>query len=379
MRAPALLVVAALATTPAAAEDRFLGPVPVEASVTVTRDLVYATVDGKALKADVVRPAARSALTPVVVLVNGIGAEWMRSHAQYTGWARAAATRGLAGVTLDTREGHTAEDVRALLAHLEGQPGLGLDLKRVLLWSCSANVQAGLPLAMDPTLPSVKGAVVYYGHATVPRFRPDVPVLFVRAGLDSPGLNQGLDALVAQAARENAPVQLVNYPAGQHGFDLRDDTGLTRRIIERTLDFMAAAVQPAAAEEIAAGIPKAVAAGAVHRGDWAEAARLYEGLTKGDARDPIAWQRLGEARLELKQHEAAIAAFDEALRLETPNRGIVTFGAARAHAALGQADRAVERLLGMKRWIRFFKGALETDAVFAEVRRHPRYAEILAP
>jgi dienelactone hydrolase len=381
MRAPALLVVAAaLAAAPAAPEDRFLGPVPAEASMTVTRDLVYATVDGKALKADVVRPAALSSLTPVVVLVNGIGAEWMRAHAQYAGWARAVTSRGMAGITMDGRsEATTAEDVEALLAHLRTRPELGLDVNRVVLWSCSANVKAGLPLAMDPTLPYVKGAVVYYGHATVPRFRPDVPVLFARAGLDNPGLNEGLDGLVAQASRENAPVQLVNYPAGQHAFDLRDDTALTRRIIDRTLDFMAAAVQPATSAEIAAGVPKAAAAGAVQRGDWAEAARAYEGLTRGDPRDAIAWQRLGEARLELGQHEAAIAALDEALKLETPNRGMVSFAAARAHAALGQPDRAVERLLAMKRWLRFFKASLEQDAVFAEVRRHPRYAEVLAP
>jgi dienelactone hydrolase len=380
MNTPVLIVALALGAASAArAEDRFLGPAPTGPELVSTRVLTYATVGEKALKADVYRPASVSALVPLAVFVNGIGADWMRGHAQYAGWARAVTTRGLAGVAMDAREGHTAEDVRALLAYLGTRPELGLDTSRVALWSCSANVKAGLPLAMDPSFGAVKAAVVYYGTADVERFRPEVPVLFVRAGLDNPGLNRGLDALVAQANAQNVPVQLVNYPAGQHGFDLRDDTATTRRLIDATLDFMATALRPETTAEIAAGHAKAAAAGATFRGAWDEAVASYEGLVKHDPKDAIAWQRLGEARVALRQHEAALAAFDKALGLETPNRGIVTFAAARAHAALGQTDRALERLLAMKRWIRFFKDELAGAPLLAEVRRHPRYGELAAP
>src|SRR5512139_3354206 len=94
--APALLL--ALLPLAAPAEDRFLGPVPEPAALAVQRDAPYRA--GPALVMDVYRPAGIATPLPALVLVNGIGAGWMRGHPQYTGWAQAAAARGMAGITL---------------------------------------------------------------------------------------------------------------------------------------------------------------------------------------------------------------------------------------------------------------------------------------
>ena len=226
---------------PPPASERFMAPLPADGRVKVRKDLAYES-GGTRLPFDLDLPAGRKGPVPVVVFVNGIGAPWMRGHVQYTSWGKAVTARGLAGVTLETREATVDEDVRALLRHLREQgSALGVDGTRVALWSCSANSRRGLPLAVET--PEVSAAVVYYGTTEVAAFRPDLPVLF-GAGLDGAGLNRGLDALVAQASRENAPVELLNVPAGSHGFDIRDDAETSRAAIARTLDFLDACSPP---------------------------------------------------------------------------------------------------------------------------------------
>lgn len=58
-------------------------------------------------------------------------------------------------------------------------------------------------------------------------------MLYVRAGLDRPGVNEEIDRLAARALSENAPLTLVNYAGGHHGFDAFDDNDASRAVIER--------------------------------------------------------------------------------------------------------------------------------------------------
>ena len=53
---------------------------------------------------------------------------------------------------------------------------------------------------------------MFYGSAPVAEFRLDLPVLYVRAGLDRPGVNRDITTLAALAVSQNAPVTLVNHP-----------------------------------------------------------------------------------------------------------------------------------------------------------------------
>jgi dienelactone hydrolase len=63
-------------------------------------------------------------------------------------------------------------------------------------------------------------------------------MLVVRAGRDHPLNNQAIDAFVAEALRQNAPIEVINYPEGRHAFDVLDATDQTRQIIRRTLEFL---------------------------------------------------------------------------------------------------------------------------------------------
>src|SRR5262245_38616072 len=74
------------------------------------------------------------------------------------------------------------------------------------------------------SLPYLRCAVFYYGVMPAVAARADVPVLVLRAGLDSPELNAGIEAFVREAIPADVPVTFVNYVEGQHAFDIFDDT-----------------------------------------------------------------------------------------------------------------------------------------------------------
>ncbi|HEY7346879.1 MAG TPA: hypothetical protein VH599_01075 [Ktedonobacterales bacterium] len=63
-------------------------------------------------------------------------------------------------------------------------------------------------------------------------------MLVVRAGRDHPRMNQAIDAFVVEALKQNAPIEVINYPEGRHGFDGLDATDRTRQIIQQTLTFL---------------------------------------------------------------------------------------------------------------------------------------------
>jgi len=374
---PSVAALALLLAGPLAAEDRFVAPLPAGSAVEMRSGLVYAERGEARLAFDLYLPARRPAAVPVVVFLNGIGADWIRGHVQYTSWGRAVTARGLAGVTMDSREEAVAEDLAALLAHLRAHAGeLGVDAERVALWSCSANARRGVPLSAS--LAGLSSAVVYYGTGEVESFRRDRPILFARAGLDNPDLNRSIDALVARALADDAPVELINLAAGQHGFDVRDDDEASRAAIARTLDFLEGTLHGGVAAAARAGAPKAEAAAAVYRQDWAAAARAYESLAAASPDDPIARERLGAARAELGDRAGALDAYEAALALDSPNRGRVSFATVGLLVDLGEVDRAVARLGEMKRWLRFFAPALRQEERFAPLRADPRLEEILA-
>jgi hypothetical protein len=69
---------------------------------------------------------------------------------------------------------------------------------------------------------------------------PDgMPMLFIRAGRDHfPGLNEALDKVVARALARNLPLSLINHATGAHGFDLDENTAISRGIVQQVLAFL---------------------------------------------------------------------------------------------------------------------------------------------
>ncbi len=380
MNRPALATLCFLLLTSSAwaqTSDRFMAPLPAAGEIAVQKDVVYRTDGAVRVAFDLYLPAKSSGPLPVVIFVNGIGAPWMRGHAQYTGWAQAVTARGLAGITMDSREATVDDDLRALIAHLTtNAAALGVDASRVALWSCSANVRRGLPLAQSFGAP-VRSAVVYYGTADQSSYRRDLPVLFVRAGQDGAGLNRALEAMIAKALADNAPVEAINVAAGVHGFDVRDDTEATRAAISGTLDFLAKTLTGPFHDSVRAGANLANAAAAVYREDWSAAALAYQGLVAANPRDSLLWQRLGEALRARGEDAAALKAFEKALSIGSPNRGLVSFAAATIYAQGNRIDNAFKVLEGMRPQLRFFAARLRTEPVFEALRKDPRFEELM--
>jgi dienelactone hydrolase len=218
---------------------------------------------------DVYRPPGTSTALPLpaVVFVTGYpdaGAEKMlgsklKEMASYICWARLVASIGLVAILYENEE--PAADARTLLDHLRvHSESLGLDAKRLGVWSCSGNVPNALGLlAENPDLAcaalcygltvdldghsEVAESAAQYGFANAPNLSvsalPPTPMLLVRAGRDEvPGLNAALDRFVTHALRANLPLTLINYPDGPHAFDIVDRSAGSVATIRHVLAFL---------------------------------------------------------------------------------------------------------------------------------------------
>jgi dienelactone hydrolase len=68
--------------------------------------------------------------------------------------------------------------------------------------------------------------------------RPLPPMLIARAGQDNPRLNTTVDTFVEAALASGLTLELLNRPAGRHGFDVLDDDARSHEILARTFDFL---------------------------------------------------------------------------------------------------------------------------------------------
>lgn len=316
------------------------------------------------LAMDVYKPATASGMkaAALVFFNRATGAD--RSGQFYAAWARAAASKGLIGILPDLRPGSEAADFRVLLSYLDRHASdLGLD--SIAVYAGSGNVFAAFPVVEDPALTSIKAAVMYYGTARVEQFRLDLPVLYVRAGLDRPGVNESIARLAALAVAQNAPLTLLNYTGGHHGFEQADDNEATRQVINDTLEFVKRASSARYHSALGAALPEGTAAGYVQTGKFKEAAAAYASLVAAHPDDARLRLAYGEALLADGQAAVACSEFD---KLRGKGLGYRDLGlpAARACLQKGDPDAAIA-------WLRsippqFLPGSTAEDPAFAALR-----------
>jgi predicted Zn-dependent protease len=186
----------------------------------------------------------------------------------------------------------------------------------------------------------------------------------VRAGLDRPGVNEMVDSLIASALRANAPIQVINDPAGHYALEMHDDTDVTRAVIDQTLHFVIDATDPRLQASLRTGIPEVHAAGAMINGDYATAVALYADLVAVRPDDATLRLAYGEALLGAGRAHDARAQFD---RLKDAGLGKRDLGLPAAAAAMvdGDADAAIAWLKTIP--MRFLPGDLATDPTFASL------------
>ena len=233
--------------------------VPGMDAVRVERELVFRTAGETTLKADIYLPAARG-IYPVVLLVSGGSVNDWRTAAFYTSFGRVLAAEGLAAVNFDKRLARdrtsvvtASDDTLALVDYLKNNATkYGLDTSRLCSWHFSAGGTVAGTMVGDKSPAScvvLTYTILSFGdgdrdaqlapHSALvqARERGDrfPPTLVVRAGRDAKPLNDSIDAFVAAGLAKNGPVSLINYPAGDHGFEILNDTDETRRVIAQSI------------------------------------------------------------------------------------------------------------------------------------------------
>jgi hypothetical protein len=359
-------VAVVLGTALSAQNMPFFYPAPPASAVEVSKDQAYG-----GLQMDVYRPRSAAGKTlPALVFFN-IASGAQRSNPFYKAWAEIAASRNLVAILPDLRNESFGQDFDALTAHLASNAATyGVDRERIAVYAGSGNVFRALPLVQNPKQTTIKAAVMYYGSAQVPAFRRDLPLLFVRAGLDRPPVNRAITDLVTQASNQNAPVTLLNYPGGHHAFEIVDDEDATRDVIDRTLEFVEHATAPAYQASLRRGLREATAAAHVSTGDFAAAASAYAELvqtTPDDARLRLSY---GEALLGASRFGEACAELE---KLKGKGLGPRDLGlpAARACMQKGDADAAIAWLKSIPQ--RFLPRDVEKDPIFAPMQNRPEF------
>ncbi len=262
---------------------------PAMKKATVSKDIVYKTVEEVDLKLDVYYPPDRQKQTrlPAVILIHGDGTDEnlrdIKNSGQYVSWGQLIAAAGLIAVTANHRSSAglhnaagVANDIDDLISYVrDNSAALHINEDVLCIWTCSAGAPFGLRAALYENPLYIRCIVCYYGFTQLkayydalyseqsdespllpPAFseedfdefsasdllqrrQGEIPPLFVaRAGLDYPELNETLDSFVAEAIAQNVQLDFMNHPTGQHAFDLLDDDPRSHEIIKATLEFL---------------------------------------------------------------------------------------------------------------------------------------------
>lgn len=110
---------------------------------------------------------------------------------------------------------------------------------------------------------------------------------------------------------------------------------------------------------------------------WADAARLYETVTKAEASNGRAWYRLGISLHKLNRYTQAVDAYQKALGINNKN-SLAMYNLACSYARMNDNEKAFE-------WLNKALNAgfpqvasMKTDPDLASLRDDPRFAEVLA-
>ncbi|HJQ22747.1 MAG TPA: alpha/beta hydrolase [Blastocatellia bacterium] len=261
----------------ALAAKRIVYALPGMERVRVQKNLTYKQVAGSELKMDVYSPASArpSARRPAVIFIHGgriprglrtTPKDW----GAFVSYGQLVAASGMVGVTFNHRfyawesladsQSDVTDAVNYVRSHAEA---LGVDRDRIILWAVSAG-GIFLSQTLRDAPPFVRCLVCFYAELdlqnlrrvapasvsdeTLRAFSPvyhlsqnkknTPPIFIARAGLDAADLNSGVDRFVQMALANNLTVEVMNHPAGHHGFDVDDNNERSREIIKRGLAFI---------------------------------------------------------------------------------------------------------------------------------------------
>lgn len=258
---------------------RVVYSIPGMDAVPVTKDITYKTAPYGPLALDLYHPIGQPVdqPAPALAFIHGEAPpaelKTAKDWGQYVSWGQLAAASGMVGVTFNHRPSHwfqhmpdVAEDVADLLDYLQSHATeLRIDQQRIGIWVCSGGTPPALQLLLSELPAYVRCLTVCYGCMSMEMVRdrlqpslPDdilhkfspvhyleqleptqlMPLLLVRCGADQAGgVNGSNDEAVNVLLKRNLPFTFINYPTGQHTFDVEDDQEESRRVIWQIIAF----------------------------------------------------------------------------------------------------------------------------------------------
>ena len=212
------------------------------------------------LTADLYIPSTKAAAQtfPCVIFISGYARINFRHVQVYNDWARLMAANGLIGIVYETNAPNIDFDklIEYLIANANS---LQLDKAKIGIWSCSANSLLAINKMTESS--KFKCYSIYYGLTLTGNseyvneaeelskkngfffsvkndYNSPMPILIVRAGKDSYTIIlKSIDEFVKSLLAKNIHFELINYPDGQHAFDILDDNATSKEIITRTVEF----------------------------------------------------------------------------------------------------------------------------------------------
>lgn len=171
----------------------------------------------------------------------------MKDIEPYVSWAQAMASKGIS-VAAYSRQGPSSindflEFLRVNHSHYH------LDPTKVAIYGCSGCAEEAV-LAVEADRKGktrlVKALVLYYPvftSYTVPD-HPDpalknLKILIAKAGKENPHIVKRVDAFIAYCQNTGCTVEVVEHPAGHHGFEIFNRDEVSRQIIQMTLEALA--------------------------------------------------------------------------------------------------------------------------------------------
>lgn len=313
--------------------------VPATKNVKVKTDVPYSG----SLTIDVYSPpnAKPGDKFPAVIFLNAIGdapGNKVKNWEIYKSYPRLIAAHGMVGISMDADGTKIQESLRALFEFLERDGARhGIDASRLGVYAASANVtQSTVYLMSDGAAKGIRAAALFYGGApsAQTQIRKDLPVLFILAEGDLPGLGQSSANLWQRVAEAKAPWTLLFASNLPHAFDAFSDNDESRRVIQQAIAFWKTNLEPVPQPDWKPSPARAI----VETIYWNDAPKGVELLSKYIAENPndgAAYNSYGRMLAQLRRFDEAGAAYEKALALGVNHGGI--------YNGLGQTRMAQKR------------------------------------
>ncbi len=327
--------------------------VPATKQVTLRADVPYLRDDRGTLTLDIYSPPKIKAgeKRPAVVFLNAIGDrpnDSLKRWAIYQTWPRLVAAHGLIGVSMEADATRIPECLAAVFDFLAKQGGThDIDGARVGVYAASANVTRAVEYLMSSNAAAgIRAAVLYYGRPPEGKLRADLPVLFVVAEGDAPGMVPQLTSLWQRVIETNAPWTLAFASRLPHAFDAFSDNDDARRVIQQTLAFWQSHLEPVPQPAWSPSPAREIVAASYWGRPQASADLLAKWIAE-HPNDTEAHLQYGRALQQLRRFDEALAALERATALGSTDPRIFA-GIGQVHASQQrweEAEKFLERAL----------------------------------